>query len=482
MSTVTSASSKLNNGSYGELITAHKTPVIQIDNKYKINPVNRNDLEVFTATGGTVSNNGNLFQCKTGVSVGGYGVVRTKETINYRAGQSIECIISAKFTTGVANSLQFAGLFNLTETVAVGYNGAAFSALHSHNGAADVHVIEVTGSPSVGEDCTVTLDDDSAIISLTNSTQDENADQIRKGLEADVTINGKWRFDQVGAKVFCIAKVTAVKAGAFSFSSATAVATVTGLTTGAAKTDNHQAIATPFVGFDPTQLNVYRILYGYLGTSNITFEVYNPNTSKFELMATVKWANANTTAHTGLPNFKVGYTAASLGSTTDLTVEGASSGVFYIGDESPKEKPISDINTTDPVGATLVNLLTLKNAVIYNNQYNLGKVKPTDVFVENENTKAGIVEIIKNADIAGVQNYTYKDEYNSIVLLEKTSGAVTNGELLVSFPVPANDARGIDLQKYVSNLLPGETLTVAGLETAGASGIMRSFVNWSEVK
>ena len=52
-------------------------------------------------------------------------------------------------------------------------------------------------------------------------------------------------------------------------------ATVTETTAGAAKTDAHTAQAswnvttTPFSGFDPTKINIYKIEYGYLGVANI---------------------------------------------------------------------------------------------------------------------------------------------------------------------------------------------------------------------
>ena len=54
-------------GAFGELITSHKTPIVQIANKYRIDPTNMTNLiQVFSATGGTADNNGNLFRCQSG--------------------------------------------------------------------------------------------------------------------------------------------------------------------------------------------------------------------------------------------------------------------------------------------------------------------------------------------------------------------------------------------------------------------------------
>ena len=56
-------------GSFGEQITSHRMPVVQIANKYRIDPANLNEVEIFEATGGSADNNGNLFRCQTGTSV-----------------------------------------------------------------------------------------------------------------------------------------------------------------------------------------------------------------------------------------------------------------------------------------------------------------------------------------------------------------------------------------------------------------------------
>ena len=146
----------LQTAAFGEQITSHKTPVVQIANKYRIDPANLNDIEIFEATGGSADNDVNMFRCQTGTSIGGYGVVRSKETLNYRAGQGVEAMLTASFTTGVALSLQFAGMFNLTETLAFGYDGADFSVIHEYNGIAEIQTIQVTATGAGF--CAVTLD------------------------------------------------------------------------------------------------------------------------------------------------------------------------------------------------------------------------------------------------------------------------------------------------------------------------------------
>ena len=297
-----------NYAAFGELITTHKSPIVQIANKYQIDPSNLNDLEIFEATGGTADNSGNLFRCQTGTSVGGYGVLRSTETLNYRAGQGVESLFTASFTTGIALSLQFGGMFNISDTLAFGYDGADFSCLHSYGGVAEVQDITITATGA--GTCTVTLDGTaSSGITVTSSDVQTNAAEIKVGLEADALANS-WRFEQVDDQVFCIAKGVGNKVGTMSISGGV-TANIVEKTAGVSQTDNHIAQAswnvttTPFVGFVPTQLNVYKIQFGYLGAANINYYIYNPLTGKFVLVHQIEWANSNNSSHVSTPKFKV---------------------------------------------------------------------------------------------------------------------------------------------------------------------------------
>lgn len=477
---------KKNVGAFGELITAHKQPIVQIANKYRIDPPELDILETYEATGGSADNNANMFRCQTGTSVGGYGVIRSKETLNYRAGQGVECQITASFTTGIANSLQFAGMFNLTETLAFGYDGANFSCIHEYNGIAELQVIQVTVT-GFGN-CTVTLDSvaSSAII-VTNSDVQTNARQLTDGLNADA-LAGSWRFEQVDDKVFCIAKTVGDKTGTFSVSGGV-TATITEQTTGVAKTSNNTAQASwnkttsPFSGFDPTQLNLYKIQFGYLGIANINFFVYNPNTTEFVLVHSIEWANANTTPHLGTPNLKVGWTSASLGSSgTNLTVQGASASIMLEGDEVIKNNTFADSDIIASISTSYLNLLTLKNRIIYGDIYNLGKIFPLRISIDNEHNKGLIVQVLRNTTLGGTPNYQYKDEFNSTGLIDKSGTTVTGGTLIDAFTVPANGDVILDLSILRTELLPDETITVAARTISATATNTTVTLTWKEEK
>ena len=473
-------------GAFGDLITSHKSPIVQISNRYQIDPANLDYMEIFEATGGSADNDTNMFRCQTGTSVGGYGVVRSTETINYRPGQGVECQITASFTAGVPLSLQFAGMFSLTETLAFGYDGANFSCLHSYNGAAEVQLITVTATGA--GTCNVTLDNDVVGITVTNSDVQTNAEELRAGLAGDPTIGAKWRFEQIDDKVYCISKSVGDKTGTFSISGGV-TASIVEKTAGVAKTDNHTAQSSwnldiePFSGFDPTKLNSYKIQFGYLGVANITYSIYNPNNGEFIAVHQIEWANSNTTPHLGSPNLKAGWTSASLGSSgTNLTVKGASASIMLEGDEVIKNNTFADESTVASVGTTLTNLITIKNRIVFGDRFNLGKAFPLLISVNNDHNKGAIVEIIRNATVGGTPNYQYQDEYNSIVIADKAGTTVSGGTLIDAFTVGAALSEDIDLSNLFTELLPEDTFTIAAKTVSGTSTSMTATIAWKEEK
>ena len=274
-----------------------------------------------------------------------------------------------------------------------------------------------------------------------------------------------------------------------SFSSATATATLTEIKAGVNKTDGHIAqsswniTTTPFAGFDPTQINVYKIKFGYLGVANITYSIYNPNAGGFVDVHAIEWANANVTTHIDSPNFKVGWTSASLGSSgTNLTVEGASGALHLEGDEVLKNNTFADNNTVTGVGTSDVALLTIKNRYIYGDQFNLGKVIPLEVSVENDHTKGSVIEIWRGSSLDGVTDFEFEDEFNSIAEYEKSGSTFTGGQLISSKTVPAGGETSFDLTLLKTELLPGDLLVISGRAISGTGANLACSITWKEEK
>lgn len=472
-------------GSFGEQITAHKTPVIQISNRYRRDPSEIEDVEIFEATGGTADSNDNKFRCQTGTSLGGYAVVRSNGTLNYKAGQGVEAQFTARFTTGVALSLQFGGLFSISDTLAFGFDGVDFSCLHSYDGLAEYQKITVTATGA--GTTTVTLDNDVVNITTTAGTVQTVAEEIRAGLASDPTVGVKWRVEQINDEVHIISTSVGDKTGTFSVTGAS-TCTIVEITAGKLKTDNHTAQSswnvrtTPFTGFDPTELNIYKIQFGYLGIANIKYFIYNPETAEWVLVHQVKWANANSVTHLGTPNLKIGWTAASLGSTgSNLTVEGASASIMMEGDEILQNDVHAVEATQSAVGTTSVPVLDLRNRITFGKVFNLSKIIPLRLSVDNDHTKGIIIEIWKNATLSGTTNYQKVDDTSTVVYDVDATG-YTGGKFVDGFTIGANNSRDISLKEVLPNILPDETLVITAKTASGTGAIVTSILTWQEDK
>ena len=107
------------------------------------------------------------------------------------------------------------------------------------------------------------------------------------------------------------------------------------------------------------------------------------------------------------------------------------------GDEVLKNNTFADSNTVSGVGTTATALITIKNRVVYGDRYNLGKIIPLLISVDNDHTKGAIIEVYRNTTLGGTPNYTFENEYNSIASVDKAATTVSGGILIDSFTVPA---------------------------------------------
>jgi hypothetical protein len=468
---------------FGDQRIVELAPRVQLAATYGL--INTDVIETFTATGGSADVNNNLYRCQTGTSAGGYGVLRSKDGVEYRPGEGVLCRFTAKFTTGIATSLQFGGLFSLTETLAVGYDGATFGFIHEYDGQAETQEIQVTATPSGSETATVTLDGDAVSVSLTNSTVQTNAFEIVRDCVADATLNAKWRFEQINDTAVCISQSVGDKTGTMSFSSSTATASITEARAGATKTKDTVAQAnwnkSAVSWLDPTKLNVYELQYGYLGSVGPILSVLDPVSGDFIKCHQIQWANNQTIANFGNPTMKVGWTSASLGSSgTNLTVEGASiMGAIEGSTERLSQSKAFD-NAKASIGTTLTSVITLKNRLTYGDRFNLGDMRPISVSVDNDHNKGIVVELIKNVTLAGTPNYQFVNETNSIMSYDTAGTTVTGGVIIDEFTVPPAGDKSEDLLKLNQFILPDETLTIAVKTISGTATNTTATINWFE--
>lgn len=465
-----------NRSAFGDNMTESLEPITQISATYGIGL----DAETFTATNGTVTSSDAMFECNITTDIGSYAVIRTQKSILYREGQGLSCRITSIFDgNAVANSLQFAGFFNLTDTIAFGYRGANFGILHDTYGSPEIRQLAITASGN--GNLTLTLDGTAYVIPITSGSVQHNAYEIEKWMNENQSI---WRVQQEDDKVIFQAEDTSSRNGTYSISGTTLTGTFSQIKSGTAKTES-TVLQTSWDNnpswFDPTKANVYMIKKSYLGFGPIKFFIMNNDTGEFELVHTLKFIGIATKPNTSKRALKVGWVCASLGSTTALTVKGASAGAFIEGNSKSfgPQHSISATNTS--VGSTYVSVLSIRAKDVFKDDVMLGRIVPIRVSVTNDATKPVEYIVAKNRGFGetnylshGTQSITQEDIATRNNVTVSTNDSVEGGAMSAG----GSDTK--DLRPLDVDLQSGESLTVFARKTSGTNPAVTARITWKE--
>ena len=462
---------------FGDVLSDSLDPIEQISAQYGIGFDN---IETYNATGGTVGESDNMFTCTTGTSVGGYGVIRTKKPTIYREGQGLMSRFTALFDdNAVANSLQFAGLFNVQDTIAFGYRGADFGIIFDNYGAQEIREFQVTGAGNGTVD--FTLNSVTYSIPITTGTVEHNAYEIEAWLTANQSV---WDAEQVDDTVLLRRKNVGAATGTYSIAGASGIAgTFTTDQTGASKTES-TILEDDWNGekctFDKTKGNVFMIKVSYLGFGPISFFILDKDSGTFKRVHTINYQNENIKPSLSNRALKVGWTVASLGSTTDLTVKGASASTFIEGKSTKSSVAHAQSNENTSVGTSFEAIITLKALETLGGKAMLGRVVPRRLILSTDSGKEVVLKMTKNATL-GETNYTYHEEGESVVIYDTTDHADTgNAHALYETQIGGGGSREVNLKDLNIDFYANETITIFAKVVSGAASNVTASIVWVE--
>lgn len=462
---------------FGELAVAEPTPVIQIKAQNGLNDKTNGSIN----NGGTFDAVDSEFVVTSGTNSDGFGSLLSTRSFSYRAGQGGLCRLTARFTAGVADSFQLAGFISSTDALTFGFSGADFGVIRLHDGENPVQTLQVTTGAAGAEDATITVNGTPFTVPLTNSSIEENAVEIAKSLTAQIT---NQRFTANGDTVTSL-RFLATPTPIYSFSSATAVAAWTVVNAGAATQTDFIPQASWNIDtlpeLDPTKGNVYQIRFQYLGYGAIEFSIEDQDTGLFKLVHRIKYANTETKPSISNPIMPIGYLAANLGNTTDLTVHGASMSAFNEGRVNVTEPGRSkSVNKLAVPSGTLTPLITIRNRIVKGGAQNRGDVIPIFVSVSTDANKGAILSVIRNGDLSNDQVFDYVNEPSSITEFDTSATTITGGDVIASDVAPSGTAASQDLTTRNNFIFIEDTLTLAVLIPSGAAGDFIATISWQE--
>ena len=461
---------------FGELQTAENTPFIQAMPTYELVPAN---FRQFTDAGGTTGTSDRMFTVSSGTTIFGYGAIQSFRSLNYKPGQGAMIRFTAMFQNNAANHWSGVGLVNLSDELSFGYNGTAFGIWYRKEGVAECRTITVTDASSGSTDLTLVLNSVTYTIPLTTGTTAHNAHEIAAWLKANQSV---WAADQVGSTVIIIALSDAPKDGTYSFTHGSATGTIVQNKAGVTKTSTHipqnEWNISHAQNIDPTKGNVYQIQYQYLGFGNIFFSVENPDTGRFDLVHIIKYANANTRPVLRQPSLRFGIYSASIGSTTNVTVQCGSVACFVQGKIAKTRNPRA-VKHSQSVTTSFTNILTLRNRRSYNFITNQVEIKPVNLSVSSESNQNVEIEIRTNAVFSGDTNFVNIGN-NLVSDIDTTVNTVSGGTFLAAFTVGSKGSLLVNFSTFEIDVPPSLTFTISARVVSGAASTVTAALTYYE--
>ncbi len=141
---------------FGEALVAQPTPVVQLQFPYNINT---DLIEPQENSSGTITQADGMAVVQSGAAANSGAHMLSKTALKYEPGQGALVRFTALFATGVANSLQLAGIGDVGDGLFFGYNGATFSILRREKGKPEVQTVTITsGAVTASGNITINLD------------------------------------------------------------------------------------------------------------------------------------------------------------------------------------------------------------------------------------------------------------------------------------------------------------------------------------
>lgn len=493
---VTKPGGATSTSAFGENLSVPVTPVVQLDAIYGLDP---NKFQSYTSFSGNVVLNGPLFECNTGNTQYGYGVIRTKRSVRYRPGQGAVARFTAAFTGNVAGYgysgyIQRAGFFTQEQAIQIGFDGTRFGVMRQEGGKATIYRLKVNAAASTNATVSLTLNNVLFSIPITSGTVQHNAQEI-----GAFNFGSNWLVSAAEDEVIFLSSTVGALVGTFSVSDNNAAfdSTLSLIQQGVAHTeywtyredfniDTLDGNGPTSVVIDPTKLNVYQINFRWLGAGEIRFAMEDPSNGDMIFFHHIHYSNRYTTPHISNPSLKIGYVAASLGgANTNVVVKGASMMGAIEGVLTPTTFPDSVSATRSSglnTGGTLYHMLSVRNRLILNSKINTKELVLKSISLGATSAASTPVKFVLYQNLSEVNSFqwTYTNNTWSAASVSKSEITVTStSSPIFQVLVSPGAAQMVNLDEYRIVITPGDSISVA-VVGSGVISQADAILNWVE--
>jgi hypothetical protein len=240
------------------------------------------------------------------------------------------------------------------------------------------------------------------------------------------------------------------------------------------------------ITLDPTDGNVYKIQYHWLGFCVVKFYIANPEDGEFILVHSLRLLNNNLVPIITNPSLQLLAATYNIsGGTSNVTLQTSS----MMGAIEGKSSILSNTRYAytenfATTSANILNLFTLRNRFTYSSTATNNQVMiyPDTFSFYNAGTTAMNVFLYINT--TNTYTYTNINANNSVAEVSNTAGenATVAGGVLIYFATipPAKSEFIVNLSKLGIRLAPGQSITVAARRTSGTNVTLHASLSWTE--
>ena len=232
---------------------------------------------------------------------------------------------------------------------------------------------------------------------------------------------------------------------------------------------------------DQTKFNVYRIVYQWLGAGEISYQIENPATGRFQVVHKIRYAGTETTPSSFNPSLQLVALAQNHANTSNVTLRTQSMAAMSQGPDVKNTIGHSTATVQASVGVTPYPLLTIKSTATFRGFANRVGAEPSLLAVANESTnRSAEFSLILNAD--SLTNSTFnviKDAGHAVIDIDMSATAISGGDNIMTIFVGPAESIVIPLGQFAMDLYAGDTLTIVGKMDAGTADL-KAAIRWEE--
>ncbi len=398
---------------FGEIGTSEATAISQIQFTYGFNPALMTN---YLHNGGTMTQDNNMLVLSTGTNQQSLAKVESNLPIRYGSGQGAFCRFSAKFTSGVTGSSQYAGVGDQSNGFFFGYKDNIFGITRRTGGSPEVRTLTLTEKAEQDQDINIVLDGVIKTISVRGT--DDITDTANEIANADYSQTGSgWTAKTSGSSITFIAWDASQRNGTYALTATenpvnkrpegSFTQTIAGKAPQEYFTPQNEWNIDPYNGtgvggitLDPTKGNIYQIRWQWLGFGAISFFVENPATGSLERVHTERYPNNNEKPSVEDPNLRLHLSTKNSTNTSNIRLSSASIAGFIDGKDTPFGVR-AGVQGIKSVRQKEIPLITLRNSLIYNGKINNTRGRINFLFLGSNHSQPIQINLYANATLKG---------------------------------------------------------------------------------